>query len=156
MLDLTRNKFLNEGKCIYTDGWGNKAIFKRIGDMSFESHLKFTDKNVTAEKITIHMPFKSEDDKKGTMLQLKYENGAVETEDILNTINDYTLLVQRWINMLTEISLFDPTNILKENKTQEKALKEKVLCLSKYEELQETINTVLFMTPDNIKPFYRK
>lgn len=145
MFEITDNNFLNKGTCKYRDSYGNRAYFER-DKHGFTAKLRFVDKRVKMEPLTIIFPLSK--DTKGAEVKIEYSDGVdKESEFILAGIRDFGILVQRWINMVGDISYLaadiDTLVYLHNVKiSDDDVSRHKIATISKYEELKPTIEAV--------------
>lgn len=142
MFNLTKNEFLEKGKCEYQDQYENIIVVARKEDNSgFWTRIKFADKRVTAKVINIKMPI--EDFSGGNMLHLDYTRDVdLNSPNIQSGIQGLTELIDRWIDMLYDIKRLEMNNawIIKENPgmTEDNVAQWKLSQLANYEELRDT------------------
>ena len=147
MFKLIENRYIDNGKCKYTDEYGNKAFFCRT-ESGFTGKLRFEDKRVTAEPIHINLPLMGT---KGVDMNINYMDGVAHTDiDIVSGIQSFTELVNYWIDLVTDTKMMSVSNeiIAKMIKAEgddqiETAAQYKLATLSQYEELYEIVKTLI-------------
>lgn len=143
MIILTKNDYINTGKCWYEDNYRNTFFMKRT-DEGFTAKVRFANENVKAKPLEIMVPSNEE----GQMLNINYLNGVEDNSiDVKEGITNFTELVQRWINMLLDILLLNANNDLLRARyncdaSDEELSQYKLEKLSEYEELANVIRNV--------------
>jgi hypothetical protein len=149
---LTTNDFINSGKCVYEDDYGNRVqMFRKESgkerEKCFTAKLRFKNKNVRADSIHVTVPF--DNNKDGETLHLEFLDGVDHTndKDIQNGISAFTELVQRWIVMMNAIIYLDAPEqlVMKANPymTKEQIAQYKLSLLAEYEELRDLVDAVM-------------
>lgn len=138
-ITLRKNTLMRDGICIYEDEYGNSVFMQKdtTKDYSFDfvAKLRFKDKNVKAKPLNISIPIK-EGDEDGAMLHLDYLDGVEHSgEDIDSAIEMYTLIVQRWINLMYDMVALKPSLAMHDEGRAKECLEK----LAEYEELSEAI-----------------
>nr|WP_297765934.1 hypothetical protein [uncultured Butyrivibrio sp.] len=154
-ISVRKNTFTNDGIIIYEDRCGNSVFCQREnidkkGTYDFKARVRFADKNVKAD--TIHISIPIEEGVEGQSLKLNYLDGRVhDGEDVAAAIEMYTFVLQRWIDLMYDIS-FLQTDVrvhakalgLDDSKaTLEEIAKAKLDQISEYEEISDAIGGIL-------------
>ena len=144
MFDLTKNLFLENNKCWYKDEYGNTAIIIRR-EAGFTAKIRFVDKTVSAPPLQVNVPAKEGEN--GAFLKLNYLDGKDNKGvDVSGGIDNFTKLIQRWIDMLYDISFLSTNNAFlqkaNENVSEEDIAQYKMQLIGNYEELKPVLNAV--------------
>lgn len=138
MFSLTKNSFLKDGTCKYTDEYGNSVFVKRDGQ-KFVARLRFGDKSVVAEPL-YYDPFSAGKDD-GAFINIKYPSGTPhDREDLAAAVQGLIMIVQRWIGLLTAIDSLQTNNhIIGQGcgMSDEEVARKKLRLIFQYEELSE-------------------
>lgn len=136
MFTLTDNRFLSDGVCRYTDEYGNTVFMRRDGK-KFAARLRFKDERVQADILHYDPDAVGEED--GGYINITCSNGASrKSEDVSMGIQGFTMIVQRWIGLLSVVSFMETDNRILGGiygKTPEEVAREKASKLMQYEEL---------------------
>ena len=136
---LTDNHFIQSGVCYYRDEFGNEIRITRQPD-GFAVKPIFANKIVTAPGIFVKYPIP--EGEKGVHLKMNYSDFVnLEAPDILSMQKGLIALIDRWINLMSDIALLDINDrvIMEKNpgSTLEDAQHFKITRLSVYEEMQD-------------------
>jgi len=153
MFELVQNDFANLEKqsCKYRDEYGNTCFMKR-GENCIIAKLRFSDTRISAEKLVIPFPPKEGD--LGVSLFLQCDGREVDQTFLDNlkpeteaAIGYFTTIIQRWIQMMYDISFLSVDNniLLQANETAslEDVYHTKFEAIRVYEELQPVISSVM-------------
>ena len=148
MFTISKNTFADNGICKYSDEYGNTVFMKRKGSGGFTGKLRFYDKRIIIEPI--YYDPGEENSLDGTHLNIEHPSDIkLDSPEIQTAISGFTKIVQRWIRMLSDISVFSNANLTAYgNNTgiSKDSVKEYYRqCLSRmseYDELSATINTI--------------
>lgn len=137
MFELEKNNFIEQNTCTYIDQYGNKAFMKRKKDC-IVAKLHFANKKVRAEAMNIKFPI--DKDKEGDNIRLYYESEILlQEESVKNAIENFTMLINYWINMLYDINYLEANpaiiQAVNANASVEDISRDKLLRISQYEEL---------------------
>lgn len=144
MFELTENRFLNDGVCKYRDEYGNGIFMKRKGD-SFTGKLRFYNEDVRMDPLTFHPGDAAE--QKGVVVNVDYKgNVNRNSADIVNGISGFTNIVQRWVNMFSDIAMFQTDNTILAQAYPDISSKDiwnnKLSRISQYEELKPMLESI--------------
>ena len=144
MFELTKNQFLQNNTCNYTDEFGNTAFMKRTED-GITCKLRFSDQRVKTEPLNIKIPAPEEE--KGKNLKLNYSNAEALNENSVKVgISNFTALINYWMNMICDIALLDVKNtfFMKVNPdaTEQEIWQHKMKRIAPYKELESLVNYV--------------
>ena len=142
---LSKNTFMKNGICEYSDVFKNVVFAKRQENDRFVVKLRFANKDITSNPIYIDPHNLGEDD--GTYLHIDCKNGASQdSEECKSGIEMLTFVIQRWIGMFKDIKFLQTDNemLLKMNNelSIEDVYNYKVSNLAGYEELNDVIRGV--------------
>lgn len=105
---LVENEFLNSGKCVYKDDFGNRLqMFRKTSQETwkheFSAKLRFANADVSADALTISFPIDAE--VKGGSLKLKFADGVNHSEDtdIKSAVDMMSNVIHTWIQMIDAI-----------------------------------------------------
>lgn len=144
MFKLVKNTYVDNGKCWYEDEYGNSAFVKRI-DNGFTAKIRFADKEFAAEPVTIEIPIK--DDENGLFLKMNVGDDKLhDNENVWAGIDNFRMLIHRWINMSYEIQGFTVSGLLKDEMDEgdiADLYSQKLSGLKTFEELKPTIDGIL-------------
>lgn len=142
---LIENDFLNKGKCVYKDSYGNKLqMFRKSTQdtwkQEFSAKLRFNNPNVSADALIVTLPISPEQN--GSNIHLKFADGKnhANDKDIISALNMMSNVIQTWIHMLDAISSI---NI----HTTENNAKAQIEKLGEFIELKDLINGLSMMYP---------
>ena len=144
MFNLVQNSFLDDGICKYEDGSGNSVFMKRK-DKGFVAKLRFSNSAIKANPITYdpdNIP-----DADGENMHLEYPAGTdINAPEVTTAVQDFTVIVQRWIEMLADIVYSGVDNRIAmelfNGAPDTDIWKDKMSRLSQYEELSPAIKSV--------------
>ncbi len=144
MFEIKENTFMQRGIVKYEDEHGNKAFFRREGERGFVGKLRFLDKSVKTSPLAVFVPIK--ENEKGQNLHVETDDGTkLERKDIVGGIDNFTILVQRWIDIMYEIYTLNNLSYIKEANpsfTDKEVWEKKIEEMSQYEELKNAINSI--------------
>lgn len=147
MFQLTKNDFINSGRCNYEDEFHNKAVLTRKNN-GFIAKLRFANTNVHTDAFEVKVP--PSPGEGGQKMTLKFTDGidhSLDT-DVSGAICSFTALTQKWIDMLYGINLLDMScDVVKkinqdENLTEADIWQQKMSVLSQFEELTSFVKSV--------------
>lgn len=105
MFNLLKNNFIDGSYCTYVDEYNNKAYMRRENGF-IVARLRFADATVKAD--TMHIPFPIGETLKGDTMHLTYSDKRVlDKQEIKSGIDNFTQLINYWINLLYDIKLLD-------------------------------------------------
>ncbi len=154
-ISVRKNTFTTDGIIIYEDRYGNSVFCQREntdkeGTYDFKARVRFSDKNVKAE--TIHISIPIEEGIEGQNLKLNYLDGRVhDGEDVAAAIEMYTFILQRWIDLMYDISFLQTdarvlaraAGLGTDKMSLESVAKAKLDQISEYEEISDVISGIL-------------
>ena len=142
MFELKSNQFVDSGFCLYEDEYGNTIRCTRT-ENGFNLKPGMKDRKIKALTIVITLPLTS------SGCDLRFESGeAIDTEreDIQALASGVGEIVNRWCDMLTDISFLSCDNdFLKRaypGVDDEEISKSKMYNLMKYEELKSITDCI--------------
>ena len=146
MFSLVKNEFLDKGICRYEDEYGNSVFMKRNGQC-FVGKLRFFNKNVKLDPVRYDPCNRSESG--GFNTSIKFPEGVnIDDDDIKGGIDGFTAIVQRWVCMVSDISMFSSaqvgmaaTDSMYPGMTAEDVWKDRMTALTQYDELTPLTNT---------------
>lgn len=135
MFKLTKNLYTKNNTCTYEDEFANSVFIKRT-ESGFVSRLRFANENIKAKPIETKIPL--DDDFEGADMHLDYRSDVdLESIDIASAIEDYTRLINYWIDLIYDMK------ILESHKGMDEAIyKQDLEKLSSYEEMTEVLKSL--------------
>lgn len=143
MFLLTKNTYIEDGKCWYKDEHNN-TVFAKQTEEGFTARLRFNNKKVSMEPINVKIPL--EEDEDGAMLDINVSDEFINNNvDVSEGLKNFTNLVQNWINMSYDIKAFGVNGVISGKNEQETVnlYNNSLQKLMIYEELLPTINRIL-------------
>ncbi|MCR5481249.1 MAG: hypothetical protein K6F52_00420 [Clostridia bacterium] len=104
MFKLAKNLYTKNGRCIYEDDRQNSVFAKRTED-GFVIRLRFSDRNIKTKPLYISVPVKKQEE--GSSLHVDYPSYIDYDAQIGSVIDDFTDLVNRWINMVYDMMILE-------------------------------------------------
>ena len=105
MFTLEKNNFIDSNSCTYKDEYNNTAFMKREQG-KIVAKIRFSDERIKASAMNIPFPVNSRTE--GDTLHLEYPDEKLLTKsNIQDGINNFTQLINYWINMLYDVSLLE-------------------------------------------------
>lgn len=137
VIELIKVDYLNNQTCYYKDQHGTELRVQRKSDSLISLKLRFKDKNIKADPYYIHLPVKED----ASPLNLRFENGAGNNKDVIDTALDMALKVgQHWIDMMYDLAYLNTDSqviAMARGVDAETVSKEKLDKLVDYPELKE-------------------
>ena len=142
---LSKNTFMKNGICEYSDVYKNVVFAKRLENDRFVVKLRFANKDITSNPIYVDPHNLDESD--GTYLHIDCKNGASQdSEENQSGIQMLTFIIQRWIGMFKDIRFLQTDNEMLMRMNKELSVEDiyayKVSNLTEYEELNDVIRGV--------------
>ncbi len=154
-ISVRKNTYTADGIIIYEDRYGNSVFCQRENTdkksaYDFKARVRFADKNVKAD--TIHISIPIEEGVEGQSLKINYLDGRVhDGEDVAAAIEMYTFILQRWIDLMYDISflqtdvrvLAKAIGLNDDRASLEGLAKSKLDQISEYEEISDVVSGIL-------------